>query len=200
MKLSGIHPTRYGWRFWRLDGDGVLWSPFMLVPASAPVIYAVCPHNPRWQDCHCGVHTFPRLADMFDHEFMQIFLEPERVDLYTLDPLLRPVWATRQETRFAVTFGAELGACRPDPIDTEAHRTEGYHILAVVTPHADTVPVLAARYGCQTTTDVSRGGCLSVSRRYVADTEFIPPDTLDALLRFVSPLPAGIDPSVRGRW
>lgn len=72
---------RYGWRFWHVDDDGLLWPPFAsprgyltqqipwadkALPADG-VATADCPHGrtPAAPGCDCGLYFWPSADDMY---------------------------------------------------------------------------------------------------------------------------------------
>jgi hypothetical protein len=149
-----------GWRFWFRLGDRLI-APFEGEIAEGPLIAA---YEPSPNQPSPGIHYAPRVEDLFAHPLLRFWLAPESVDPSTLNAGELGNWQMRG-TPFALTFGAALGDCQPDPHPLSrgtVMRAEGYRIVAALCADVAFQESLGARYGCAIPPGVSMKWCRHV--------------------------------------
>lgn len=164
--MAGL--DRYGWRFWALDGDGRLISPYTASTAESGMLEVDCdrcgddcPHP----DCTCGIHFKRDVQDLMSSYPFSYFAMPDTPEaVRPVDsPDLGDVWVLRQirdgALSFAFTYGIGLGGLANDWTARSGNvtRAKRFHLLAAMIPDhaAPAGPAITDRYGCSVVCSVS---------------------------------------------
>ena len=162
------HPGRYGWRFWALDGDGRLISPFTGATVDAGTLEVDCdrcgddcPHP----DCTCGIHFMPNAPSLMSSYPFSYFTMPgtteaaRPADSADLGDVLVMRQIRDGALSFALTYGVALGGLAQDWTARSGNviRAKRFHLLAAMIPdHAAPIgPAVTGRYGCRVVHPVS---------------------------------------------
>ena len=185
MKLPPTDPDRYGWRFWGLNPDGALVSPFLgtwVASATFEAQCTACGGEAPAPDCGCGVHYLPRTEDLFEGTPSCWFLRPgykpwqDEAKMQRHTPALYRM--LKGHLPFVLTYGVALGGVEVDKQMVRVLRSRKWHVLSMLlgAPAAaagqrgwsSSPRALAGRYGCQVRPGVSLEACQAVRQRLVS--------------------------------